>query len=173
MSFMDVIQFSVSWVEALMHKLPMIPMLLFAQVLDTVSGLTVAMAQRKLNSTTSWRGMARKVMTLFVVMVACIIQRYLPEMPVANTTALYFVVSECVSILEKAGAMGVPMPAILLDALEKLQAARHAKLAQNRVVRRRAGDGGESALSVQPMEQAAFSQGEKANHNLPGGEGQS
>lgn len=98
-------------------------MLLF----DVVSGLLVAFVQKKLNSTISRIGAARKVATLLVVGIAIVFSPIIPSanllgmsVNLTKSVCMVFMVTECLSIIENVGILGVKIPKPLKDALTKL-----------------------------------------------------
>ena len=98
-------------------------MLLF----DVVSGLLVAFVQKKLNSTISRIGAARKVATLLVVGIAIVFSPIIPSanllgmsVNLTKSVCMVFMVTECLSIIENVGILGVKIPIPLKDALTKL-----------------------------------------------------
>ena len=77
-----------------------------------------------LSSHAAFKGLLKKVMILVIVGLAALVDHAITvsagiEMAaVTGATCLWFVASEGLSILENAAAMGVPVPKILLRALE-------------------------------------------------------
>lgn len=88
-----------------------------------------------LSSKAAFEGLLKKVLILIVVGLAALVDKAITSaagiemVAVTGATCLWFVASEGLSVLENAAAMGVPIPKILLKALE---------------IMREKGDGGES-----------------------------
>lgn len=92
-------------------------------VLDYVSGLLVAIVKKKVSSAIGAKGIAKKILMLLIVAVANIIDVcVIGESHVLKTVAIVFYISnECISLLENAGRLDVPIPKKLLDVLEQLK----------------------------------------------------
>lgn len=81
----------------------------------------------KLSSRAAFEGILRKVMVLLVVLLAALLDLAVQNSAgvsfsaVTGATCLWFIASEGVSILENAAEMGVPIPEILMNALEILK----------------------------------------------------
>lgn len=110
---------------------PIIWVLVAVMSLDYVTGILCGLMGKSpktesggLSSTTAFKGLIKKVLLLCVVGLAALIDHAIAmsagiEMAaVTGACALWFVASEGMSILENAAAMGVPIPKILLQALE-------------------------------------------------------
>lgn len=94
--------------------------LLLIMALDMATGICKAVIKRKLNSTTSWVGMCRKVVTLIIIGVCAILDPLAGGLPVSKLAAIAFIVTEAISIMENAIACGVPVPNALREVIEKL-----------------------------------------------------
>lgn len=77
-----------------------------------------------LSSGAAFKGLMKKVLILCVVGLAALIDRAVTQgtgmeiAAVTGATCFWFVASEGLSVLENAAAMGVPIPNVLLKALE-------------------------------------------------------
>jgi toxin secretion/phage lysis holin len=60
-------------------------------------------------------------MTLLVVLVACRLDLLTGSSFIRDAVVIAFVVNETLSIIENAGLMGVPIPAVLVKAIEILK----------------------------------------------------
>ena len=92
-------------------------------VCDIITGLFCAIASKTLNSTTSFRGMTRKAVMFIIIGMAATIEPFTGEIPLARLVALFYCIAEVISILENAAMLGVPLPKILVDSVEKLRKA--------------------------------------------------
>ena len=101
---------------------------------DYVTGLIVAgvfHASPKtsgggLDSRVGWKGLARKFVTILIVVVANLADLMLELGYIRDAVIAGFCANECISILENAGLMGIRIPKALGAALEKLsQEAEH------------------------------------------------
>ena len=92
-------------------------------VLDYISGVIAAIVKRSLSSEIGYKGICKKIMIFLVVAVANIIDmQVIKSGSVLRTATLFlFIANEGISMLENAGAMGLPIPGKLLDMLEQLK----------------------------------------------------
>lgn len=74
-----------------------------------------------LNSRAGWAGLCRKGITLAIVFVACRLDMMIGSNFIRDATVIAFVVNETLSIIENAGLMGVPIPAVITNAIEILK----------------------------------------------------
>lgn len=96
--------------------------LIIAIVLDTITGISKAYIQGKINSKTGIKGFAKKISLLCLVTVAVIIDKLCDSGGVIRSFAIYYlVVNECLSILENCIAMKLPVPKFLIKKLEQLE----------------------------------------------------
>jgi len=97
--------------------------------IDYVTGLTVAgvfHASKKsetgaLESRASMKGLFRKMGILLAVWMSVQLDQVIGTDFVRNTVIISFLASEGISIVENLGLMGLPMPAILVNALDVLR----------------------------------------------------
>ena len=95
---------------------------------DYVTGLIVAgvfhtspkTSGGGLDSRVGWKGLARKFVTLLIVVVANLADVLLGLEYLRDAVLAGFCANECISILENAGLMGIRIPKALQEALEKL-----------------------------------------------------
>lgn len=74
-----------------------------------------------LDSCVGWKGLARKFVTLLMVIIANLADLLLALHYVRDAVIIGFCANECISILENAGLMGIRIPAALTRAIEELQ----------------------------------------------------
>ena len=91
--------------------------------LDVAGGLAQAFYERNLNSSIMRKGLIRKTGYFAAIVLAVLVDRALfQSAPAFRTLVLsYLCVNEALSILEHLAAVGVPLPAQLKHALEKLR----------------------------------------------------
>ena len=95
---------------------------------DYVTGLIVAgifhtspkSAGGGLDSRVGWKGLARKLVTMLIVVVANLADLLLDVGYIRDAVIAGFCANECISILENAGLMGIRIPKVLTAALDKL-----------------------------------------------------
>lgn len=91
-------------------------------VLDYVSGIIAAVIEKRLSSAVGARGIAKKVFMLFIVALANIIDiNVIGGHTLKTVTVVFYLCNECISLIENAGRIGVPVPAKLLQVLEQLK----------------------------------------------------
>lgn len=84
-------------------------------VLDYVSGIIAAVIEKRLSSAVGARGIAKKVFMLFIVALANIIDiNVIGGHTLKTVTVVFYLCNECISLIENAGRIGVPVPAKLL-----------------------------------------------------------
>ncbi|MDE5741447.1 MAG: phage holin family protein [Oscillospiraceae bacterium] len=95
-------------------------------VMDYVSGVMAAIAQKKLSSKIGARGIAKKVFMLLIVAVANIVDvNVVGEGHVLKSvTVIFYIANECISLIENGGKLGVPVPNKLLEVLEQLKSGK-------------------------------------------------
>jgi len=91
--------------------------------LDVAGGLIQAFYEKRLNSSIMRKGLIRKSGYFAAIALAVLVDRALfQSAPAFRTLVLsYLCVSEALSVLEHLAAVGVPLPAQLKQALEKLR----------------------------------------------------
>ena len=97
---------------------------------DYVTGLIVAgifhtspkSAGGGLDSRVGWKGLARKLVTMLIVVVANLADLLLDVGYIRDAVIAGFCANECISILENAGHMGLPIPGVLMRAIDALSA---------------------------------------------------
>ena len=103
--------------------------LLVCICVDYVSGSIVALVFHKstktesgaYNSTYGLKGLCKKCLMLLFVLVAVQIDRALGADYVRDAVCIGFSVNEILSIIENLGLAGIPMPEMVIKALEQLQ----------------------------------------------------
>ena len=104
--------------------------LVIFMALDYLTGLLLAGVFRlskksssgALESSACWKGLVKKGITLTIVLVACRLDILIGENYIRDGAVIAFCVAEALSILENAGLMGVPIPAVITRAVEALRA---------------------------------------------------
>lgn len=96
--------------------------LIVLMFIDVVMGVLCAFSTKTLSSSASRKGMTKKVATLLVVAMAAAIDPFATNIPLAMLVAIFYLVTEALSIVENAGRLGLPVPKVLLETLSKLKA---------------------------------------------------
>lgn len=110
---------------------PLVWILIAVMTLDYITGLICGFMGVSpktetggLSSGAAFKGLMKKILILLVVLLAALVDRAVTYgsgmqiVVVTGATCFWFVASEGLSVLENATAMGVPIPHILLHALE-------------------------------------------------------
>lgn len=103
--------------------------LLIFMVIDYASGLIVAGVFKKspktdtgaLESKAGWKGLCRKCMTLVFVLIAYRLDLTIGTNYIRDAVIIAFIANETISLVENAGLMGVPLPAVITKAIDVLQ----------------------------------------------------
>lgn len=92
-------------------------------VMDYISGVIAAAVERKLSSAVGAKGIAKKIFMLLIVAVANIVDiNVIGEGHILKSvTVIFYIANECISLIENAGRLGVPVPKKLLDVLDQLK----------------------------------------------------
>jgi len=93
-------------------------------VLDYISGLIASGFEGRLSSRIGFRGVAKKVFILILVAVAYIIDQLIGANMIRDAVVGFYLGIEGLSILENAGRVGIPLPAILKNMLEILKSKK-------------------------------------------------
>lgn len=97
--------------------------LIGAVAIDYITGVCVAIYNRKLSSAMGFHGIAKKVGIFCLVSLSHIIDQFL--MPggatFQSTTAVFYISNECISIFENISRLGLPLPEGLKSVLQYLE----------------------------------------------------
>lgn len=91
--------------------------------LDYISGVIVAIIEKRLSSEVGFRGLAKKFLILVFVAVGHIADTYiLGGTPAAmSAVMLFYIANEGISIIENAAALGLPVPKKLTSIMEQIK----------------------------------------------------
>ena len=104
--------------------------LIIFMVIDYATGIIVAGVFHRsgksksgaLESRAGFKGLCRKGMILLILLAACRLDLMLGTGYIKDCVCIAFVVNETLSIIENAGLMGVPIPQVLIKAIDVLKA---------------------------------------------------
>lgn len=110
------------WDEALIT-------LIIFMTIDYITGLMVAGVFKKsrktetggLESNAGFKGLCRKCMILLFVLIGVKLDLILGIDYIRNTVIIAFMTNELISIVENAGLMGLPIPKVIIDAIDVLK----------------------------------------------------
>ena len=96
--------------------------LLIFMVLDYITGLMCAIADKKLSSAVGFRGICKKVLILMLVGVANVVDIHIVGTGSALRSAVicFYLSNEGLSLLENAAHIGLPIPDKMKDVLAQL-----------------------------------------------------
>jgi len=105
----------------------MVTLLIFMG-LDYITGLIVAGVFHKssksengaLESRAGWKGLCRKGITLVIVIIAYRLDLVVGSDFIRDAVIITFIANETISIVENAGLMGIPIPAVITKAIDIL-----------------------------------------------------
>lgn len=95
--------------------------LVIFMITDYISGVVVAIIEKKLSSAVGFKGIAKKVAILALVGIAFYLDQVLGTDLLRNMAILFYIANEGISILENTSKLGVPYPQKLKDILEQLK----------------------------------------------------
>lgn len=96
--------------------------ILLLMFLDYITGVCKAFVKNKVNSSIGAKGIVRKVGYLSVIAISVLLDRILNIDGGLRTLVITtFIFNEIISILENSSEMGVKIPKILYQSLEKLE----------------------------------------------------
>lgn len=102
--------------------------LVLAMAIDYASGLIVAGVFHKskktesgaLESRAGWKGLCRKGMSLLIVLIGHRLDLAIGVNYIREAIIIGFIANETISIVENAGLMGLPLPAVITKAIDVL-----------------------------------------------------
>jgi toxin secretion/phage lysis holin len=103
----------------------MMTLIIFMSI-DFVMGLVLAGVFHKsnkstngaLNSKAGWKGLCKKCISLVFIILAHRLDILLGTDYIRTTTIIGFIVNETISIVENAGLMGIPLPEVIVKAID-------------------------------------------------------
>ena len=103
--------------------------LIIFMAIDYISGIVVAGVFHKssksdtggLNSHIGWQGICRKGITLAIVLIACRLDLLIGTSYIKDAVIIAFCANELISIVENAGLMGLPIPDVIIKAIDVLK----------------------------------------------------
>ena len=78
-------------------------------------------ANGAMESRAGWKGLCRKAMTLFYVLIAARLDALVGSEYLRDAVCIGFILNETLSIVENAGLMGIPLPAGIKRGIETLK----------------------------------------------------
>lgn len=88
-------------------------------ILDYLTGVMQAIANKKLSSSIGFKGIFKKVLIFFIIGIAVTLDNILGTNNLRYIVIIFYIVNEGISIIENAAKMGLPIPKKIKDTLEK------------------------------------------------------
>ena len=103
--------------------------LVVVMIIDYITGIVVAGVFHKsnktktggLNSLIGWQGLCRKGVTFLIVIIACRLDCLIGTNYIRDAVVIAFIANEIISIVENAGLMGIPIPEVIVKAIDVLK----------------------------------------------------
>ena len=103
-------------------ELKLIYMLVILMVIDIITGILKALVQKKLWSRKSTYGFGRKILVFFIIVLANIVDNVFNFNGVLlYASVIFYIINECLSIIENYALLGGKIPKQLEETLELLQ----------------------------------------------------
>lgn len=91
-------------------------------IIDYLTGIILAIKNKKLSSKIGYRGILKKVTIILIICMGNIMDKYI--LYTGNTLRtiiiMFYIANEGISILENVGEIGLPIPQKLKDVIKKL-----------------------------------------------------
>jgi len=93
--------------------------------LDYITGILLAIRDKKISSEVGYKGIVRKFLIFLIVSMGNIIDNYVlgTGSTLRTLVIMFYLTNEGISILENAGQLGLPIPKKLRVAIEKLNSS--------------------------------------------------
>jgi toxin secretion/phage lysis holin len=93
--------------------------------LDYITGILLAIRDKKISSEVGYKGIVRKFLIFLIVSMGNIIDNYVlgTGSTLRTLVIMFYLTNEGISILENAGQLGLPIPKKLREAIEKLNSS--------------------------------------------------
>lgn len=127
MEFKDIFKYIVAIGGSLVTYLfggwsALIQILVAFVVIDYVTGVLAAGVNGKIDSGIGMKGIARKVFIFVIVACGHLVDGAMGTEDIVRDAAIYFyIANELISILENAGEIGLPVPDVLKNSIDRLK----------------------------------------------------
>lgn len=95
--------------------------LVVCMIIDYITGVIVGIYNKKLSSAIGFKGIAKKMIIVCLVGLACSADKLLGTDLLRNLTIMFYVSNEAISILENTAKLGVPYPEKLKEILIQIK----------------------------------------------------
>lgn len=121
--FQQMINYLFGYSDGLLH------LLIAAVMIDYITGVCVAIYEKKLSSNIGFRGIVKKIAIFCLVSLSHTIDHVLlhDEAALRTITTIFYISNECISVFENIGRLNLPLPDKLKNVLTHLDKYRKAK----------------------------------------------
>ncbi|WP_033165496.1 phage holin family protein [Clostridium sp. KNHs205] len=93
--------------------------------IDYITGVLLAIRDKKISSEVGYKGIVRKFLIFLIVSMGNIMDNYVlgTGSTLRTLVIMFYLANEGISILENAGQLGLPIPKKLREAIEKLNSS--------------------------------------------------
>ena len=100
-----------------------IAVLITFMVLDYLTGVIIAIINKKLSSHIGFKGLAKKLFIVVILVVGVLLDRLINngEWIFRSLIAYFYIANEGISIIENIAVLGVPIPQKVIDILEQIK----------------------------------------------------
>lgn len=97
--------------------------LITLMILDYITGVTVAVIDKKLSASVGAKGIAKKVLIFVIVIIANIVDIHVigSGHVMRSVTIMFYIANEAISVLENASEAGLPVPKKILTLLSDIR----------------------------------------------------
>ena len=92
-------------------------------VFDYLTGVIIAIINKKLSSAIGFKGLAKKLFIIVILVVGVLLDRLINsgEWIFRTLVAYFYIANEGISIVENIAVLGVPVPEKIIDILEQIK----------------------------------------------------
>lgn len=111
------------------HSDGLLRLLIAAVMIDYITGICVAIYEKKLSSNIGFRGIVKKIAIFCLVSLSYTIDQVLlhDEAALRTVTTIFYISNECISVFENIGRLNLPLPDKLKNVLTHLDKYKNAK----------------------------------------------
>ena len=101
----------------------LLEILLIVMILDYMTGVIAAFRKKEVNSSVGYKGLLKKTTIFIIIILAAQLDRMINinNNMFRNSTAIFFITNDALSIIENAGVMGIRLPTYFRSAFVKLK----------------------------------------------------
>lgn len=98
-------------------------------VVDYITGVMIAISNKRVDSKIGFKGICKKVLILLFVGLAAVLDTYVIQgnSPVREIVISFYIANEGISIIENSAKIGLPVPQKIRDVLAQLKGEEESK----------------------------------------------